>query len=124
MKLTTCLPSRCLFVLLIVCVLGMQVGCRTYAYRRAEDIPLATDPNLGVQHRKSRSTRVTEFAREATSTTVEGVAGVCKVIGVCALLLVFWSIGNDDEDRDGFESNRGLWKQGYGYNNPNAETAR
>jgi len=124
MKLTTRLPNRCLFVLLVVCVLGMQVGCRTYAYRRAEDIPLASDPNLGMQNSKSRSARVTEFAREASSTTVNGVATVCKVVGGCALLLVLWSIGNDDDERDGFESNRGLWKQGYGYNNPNAETAR
>lgn len=114
---------RVLIVTLIVCVGWTSIGCRTYAYRRAADIPLASDPELGIPRALSRSQRARERAREATSKTVGAVTMTCGVVAACVFMLWMWSLDDDDDD-DRFASNRALWKQGYGYNNPNAETAR
>ena len=109
---------------LSACMLPVQTGCRRLR-KPPEFTALAQPTTLTVPASaapaKAEPQGVAGKAKAAAAATAK-FAGVV-VLGVVVFGLGLWFDDDDDEDSDRFDPDP-LWREGYGYNNPNNERIR
>lgn len=107
----------CALMLLVVPIL--QVGCRTSQTPKSEFPALSTP----VSYRPPPKAPPGVLGK-----TKDVALGTVKYVAAGVILLSFWVLksalkGDDDDDKSGFDPDP-LWRQGYGFNNPNNERIR
>ncbi len=108
-----------LCVLILVISLPLPAGCRMLSKQPAV---AATAEPVSWGHRVKDSTKfVAGKTKDATATTLKYVGAGVVMLGVW--IMKSWLDDDEDDRKRGFDPDP-LWRQGYGFNNPNNERIR
>jgi hypothetical protein len=113
-------PLHRLCFIALVISLTLPAGCRMLSKQPAAP---ATAQPVSFTHRVKDSTKfVAGKTKDAAVTTLKYAAAGVVTLGV--FIMKSWLDDDEDDDRKrGFDPDP-LWRQGYGYNNPNNERIR